>query len=774
MQFSGDTALAAAVDSSDRILVQKVEFDWNHDGLYNHLWSNMSALCSEITIERSLMTVLPEECSTVEGFQSAKMTLRLEGTIAGSTLDIAQILSPYRTDSPLYPPWWFVSTPVRVHITVRKADGTETLIPQFTGFISEVTISSSDRSVIVTCLDGSEKCRVPITLAPSGMFTWYYSGSTGENWRHNTQWVIDYVLRKCGYYSSPPITDSPIYSATGHGSPHPDVGHESTLRLTLGQEPPKDQMYVPGVYGLAVNGTPQFFLSWWTRGMDAFTPQTGDTNEWSIQFLAKFGAGTVRHPDTSGTVIHISTGDSIFNGTTMSVRIDTTTGQAFLELRNGGSVVYSNAGPTFASDAWHNVAVKIKFNSMTNAVITWIGQSPQTGINLTAAGLPSTPAATSFRGGIIMTIYPFPVQCIQFKKSAGTVTWYDTGTFVPTASLDPGINQWISIPEVRDQEAWQVLKEVVESEYGVIGFDESGNAYFRNRNTLRNSGLTIEKTITDQTTLVDLSLSTRSESIRNVITLPVQPRWQGTVETVWDIKDLDEEWFLTSGAHGFTVDIDEPMQILGVINLFNYSTGVWDGEDLVGGFVAINTVTNTEVAATVSCWQQYYNPYQIVFYITNPVTDPIKFRTTTGNPALRVPGYPVKTSDTLTTTFRRQSSINLYGERTLSLPTNPWAQDSRYTQDVALSLMKDLKRPVPTIERIPVVGDPRLQMTDTVQIEDVNGMGGPILAGVAGITRTFSGGKLTDSLTPRPVGSPGSWILGHSQRSVLGSTTVPG
>lgn len=775
MQLSGDAALALAVDSSDRVIVQKVEFDWNHDGLYNHVWSNVSAVTDSISIERSLMGVLPEECTVVEGFQAAKMTLQLSGSIPGNTLDIAQVLSPYRTDSPLYPPFWFVSTPVRVHLTVRKADGTETPVPQFLGKITEVSVNAANRTVTVTCLDGAEDCRKPITFPVAGMSTWQtLVGADSPFWWHNTQWAIDYVLRKCGYYQSPPAdTDSILYSATGHGSPIPEIGHSFKLSSRQGPQPTPDECSVPGVYGLAVNGTSKFCATWNASTAQTFNPASGDTNEWSIQFLAKFGAGTPVFSVSSQNLIIMSSA-GLLASTSLVIRLNPITGQVFLDF-SGPGIAGTVNGPTYATDQWNNIAVKVKFNSLTDAVVTWRGQAPAT-VNLAAMGVPASPSV-NFLGARVSVTYAVPMQCIQIKKSAGTVTWYDTATFVPNSTLDPGLNSFISLPEVRAEEGWEILKQVASSEFGVVGFDESGKAFFRNRDAVRRASLTVHKTITDLTSLKDLTLSTRSESVRNVIVTPVQPRWEVGLETIWDIEDLpDGEWFITSGEHGFTADIETPfrLDVGNVRTLTNYTTAQWDAVDRTSGFVAINAATNAEVAATVLVWQQVATPYQLGFYVVNPISDPIKFRTTNGDLALRVDGYPYQTMPEKISTTRRDSSVALYGERPYQFSQNPYAQSMTPMAGVVQSLLKDLKRPVPILERIPIVGDPRVQLTDTVQIEDLNGVGGPITAVVSGITRTFSEGVLDDSLTPRSIGAPGAWILGHPQKSILGSTTIPG
>lgn len=771
MQFSGDTALAAAIDANDRILVHKVEFDWNQNGLYDHYLADLSMLVEDIRIESALSGTLPEECTLTEGFQSSKMTLTLSGIRPDDIGDIAQLLSPYQTLSYLYGSE-FVGIAVRCYLTVRKADGTDTLVPQFVGRVVEINVKGATRQVMVTALDNAERCHNEITLPIMAMSTWFDQNPIADGsmyWRQNTQWVIDFALRKCGFYQSPSAPPTVMYSATCHGSATPEVGYGFQPWIIRGASPSPGEWYVPGVYGLAMNGSSKFESYWVGTATALFEPKSGDsTNEWSIQFLAKFGAGTAKHVLSQGYVVVMSSGGAPWTGTSMAVRVDTNTGATSVEFWDGGVFKHTVAGPTFAADGWHHLAVKVKFNNLTNATITWKGQSPTTN---DISGIPASP---SIGLAIIQTIFPFPVQCLQIEKAA-SATWYDTGTFVPTANLDAGLNHFISMPEVVKEEAWSVIQTAAESEFGTVGFDESGKAYFRNRNTLRSGNLVVEKTVTADSTLLDYSVAQKIESVRNVVTTSATPRWETSAKTIWEITELDYRPFITSGYHPIQATLKAPYRFLASHTLTGYSSADWENLNPEEGFVAYDPYTATEVSAsTYVAVSLNSDGWSFRIDVVNQVINPIAFQTADGAPALRVLGFPIENLNAIGTTYRRQSSIDRYGERPLVLPTNPYVQDPTSYEPIVLSLLKDLKAPVPVMDRIPVVGDPRLQLGDTVDIADPGGIGSTVTASVIGITRTLAGGKLTDEITPRPVGAPGSWILGHATRSILASTTILG
>jgi hypothetical protein len=339
------------------------------------------------------------------------------------------------------------------------------------------------------------------------------------------------------------------------------------------------------------------------------------------------------------------------------------------------------------------------------------------------------------------------------------------------------------LPIVRGEDSWELLKSVVGAEYGAIGFTEQGRLYFRNRRTARKQNLALNKTITDDQSLKDLAVSEVAGQVRNSIVTQITPILSGThYETVWEIKD-PYQLPLPPGISWFSFTPDK--------------TGVYDdtGDDVQGtqfgwdnlldaatAFVVVNRNTLVEIPGVKL---NYYVDYaaqelgvdNIKVSVNVPGTQPAIFATTGGAPAFKFGALVASNRATITQAYKRQSSIAIYTEQVLKLDqpsAGRWWQVQSPVQTIALGLLKDLKRPIPILDPIPITGDPRLQLQDTVRVLDDPGLGGPIDCGALSVRTDWSGGGLSQNLILRPFASPGTWILGHAERSILGVTTKLG
>src|SRR6266545_7388853 len=99
-----------------------------------------------------------------------------------------------------------------------------------------------------------------------------------------------------------------------------------------------------------------------------------------------------------------------------------------------------------------------------------------------------------------------------------------------------------------------------------------------------------------------------------------------------------------------------------------------------------------------------------------------------GVPSMRLVGQAVKFSqDALSTKMRSEAtdtaSIAAYGvEQVLEIPDSPFRQDPDAIDNLAQDLLAQLKDPKPTLQDIPLVGDPRLQLGDRVTLQDPDGL----------------------------------------------------
>lgn len=786
MQLSGDTALATAVDADVRMVIYKVEADWNQNGLYNHALSDLTDVVKSVSVDRDITSTLPQEVTLVEGFMAAQMTLRLGGVRSGDTKSIAELLSPWRADSPLYG-IGRMAVPIRAYMGMQKADGTLTYIQQFQGKISTSKVTASNREISLVCLDGSEDLRAEINLPqlalPPGSISF---AAVNMRMRINSQWVIDYVLRKNGIHTSPPPHEKVFYCATMHGSVIPELGHSTEYWMGEGVLTDEVPIYQPGRpgWGLAYGGMSSFYFLTKSRGeSNFFTAQAGQTL--CIQVQADLSKAPMQHPGSQGLLALYSSGNSYLVGCSIGLTAEPN-GRLVCNVWNGITLVQSIGGPTLGTAGWTDCWVEVELGSpLSNSAIRFPGTSV-TGVNL--SGIGASPTLSLYPH--VTTFGSIPIQDLHISNRTGLAlgaTRYNPGTWTPEADIDPGLNEFTGMPLRRGSKSWDLLKEVVAAELGVIGFSEAGRPFFKNRDTLRRQNLTVEKTLDSSKVLTELGLSEQAAAVRNVVTATVSARMMtgpsdsGTAwRTVYSLQNPNE-MLIGPGITTIDVTLDSEGALADpYVAPTLYTTAAWDAltqTEQTHGFAA-TTMGGVQISSGISLTIVPLSPLvapdrvRLLFNNTSGSSF-VKLQTTSGQAAFKIRGREMYQADPVRIALRRTSSITKYGERVYEFPTSDWLQLEQYVSVLALSLLKDLKVPVPVVDRLEAVGDPRLQLQDTVQLEDLNGLGGPSYAGVVGCSRTLdtSSGRLIDSLSVRPFAAPGKWILGHSVWSVLGSTT---
>ena len=772
MQLATDTALAQAVDSTNRVVVHKFEVDWGLTGTYDHALSDLTSVVENINLTRDATGALPIETTLIEGFVGAQLQITLGGRRPGDTDPINRLFSPLNDTSPLYGVGR-QGTPARWTIGLQTSAGTVPMIRQFTGYIESCRVTDS---VALVCTD-TNRLHAVINLPLYTSPTWKTGGNT--RFRINSHWVIDYVLRQNGIYQSPPPQTGCMLSCTGHGSMVPDVGFYAQFAMGSGTFTDYDQSYVPGRWGIAYNGTATFLGAWYARPVGLFGPKANTSWTFQGQILWE-GVSQQRRPEGNPggfPFITACSGVSMFEpgSTTVALRIDPA-GTVWADFYNGATLMVSRQGPSLpvgSNSGWKDIWLRWTIGAtLGNCTLEWPGQT-DSGVNLST--LPAAPITGPDRS-IVMVAAPYPVQAIQMCNATGGLSTLYSPTFVSQCDLDPGLNEMASIPVTRGKESLDVLRDVVGAEYGVAGFDESGRFYFKNRNSVRAGILTAEKVVSPEPALKDLATREPPGSVRNIITARVVSL-AGKFGTVWSITD-PSSLVIQPGFWEFRLLLDRPGARTST-NLTFATTAVWDANtNRTGLFVACSPGLVEQPTVTASVIPDFAalaaGVDQFILRVNNPTNSSITFQTATGSPALEVGGiYYINESET-TLSYTNSESIARYGSQTFPLDTNEWRQLVAFVEPIAMGLLKDLKYPTPLLDRMSMVGDPRLQLLDSLELSDRKGLGGPVLVAVELIERQLTGRKLEDSLAVRIAHRPNRWILGHPTQSVLGVTTIPG
>src|SRR5690606_16829147 len=119
----------------------------------------------------------------------------------------------------------------------------------------------------------------------------------------------------------------------------------------------------------------------------------------------------------------------------------------------------------------------------------------------------------------------------------------------------------------------------------------------------------------------------------------------------------------------------------------------------------------------------YADTGELILRLQNGWPEPMRFAGGPNNiPALRIQGTAVEEFPNVIITDEDQESSAKYGPRNLKL-SGDWVQERLRISEVDEFLKSRTVEPIPTTDAITIAGDPRLQMGDTIEIKDPEGMG---------------------------------------------------
>jgi hypothetical protein len=760
MQAPDDLDLAAAVDAPERTPRVRLLADWDRDQSFDHPLTDLSGVVDEVSIERALTGDLPAETTLIEGYTTAKLTARVSGQRPDDPRDIARMLSPIRADSPLLgkPS---VDVPVRCDLGLTTPTG-ERLLRQFTGTIRRLDVTSATRTVELEALDPADKLRAAVTLPLyAERLSTYYSSTAGYHAYTNTQWLVDFCLRRNGIYFSPPPRPTAIWAMTGHGSLAPDIGGNTQVAAETFAVPGAP-LFVDGRYGLAANGSTDIYAE--VTYNSAVGPYT-ILNPHTLEFLVKAGGTNTFHARSTGSLLTVRSRFATGAGHSVEIAINAT-GQLQCRVYITNSVQGSFTGPTITGPAaWHSVGL-------------WLWASAQTRIITYAWQLDgvTTPIQTSQANALvsfdtnpraeIKVATSLPVQCMQISKGPQSGPPPDWGAVhVSQADLDTGLNWMTGLPDVHNADSWDTIRQAVAAEYGLVGFNEFGRFFFRTRTSTPSTpdGTAdtqstdtdaaepdaIGRTLTAAVSLADLRVSTSIDSVRNQITATITPRLESTSPVmVWQTTATDE--YVIPANTTVRVKVTMPHRAkTSYLFIPNTPAANWTDTAPVSGHCPVNATTGAAATNVTVALEHEDDEYSFFLRFINTNAFPVMFAAGT-RPALRVAGIDSVEIPPIQHSRTNPTSAATWGSRVLALPDNPFRQRTDTAETVSALLLDDLADPVPVLDDIPVTGDPRTQLADLVTLHDPDGLGGPIQGSVIGIRRSLSSnGGLADVLTVR-------------------------
>ncbi len=746
-----DDALAEAVAQPVRYPIWRLTVDLTGDGGFTHPWSDLTGVVAEVEVERAITGDLPESTSQVEGFASAKLTARLEGRLAdGTPITNAVVQRPGN------PSWAGAS--VRYDLGLRTRLG-PVLLRQFTGVVRSTTLRASSGQVELTAADGAERLRAAITL-PAISLDGLQAAKYGDGYRYwmNSQWIVDYILRANGILTAAAPLPGAVLAVSGHGALTPELGFGGQpLGTTATYTGP---LWTTGPDGmLAPNGG---------GAIPPYTASYTATGPVSVTFGGGFGMAMW---------IHHGAGAPLGGGLTTSPVLEILPADQRslrLVLQPNGTIAFSirivSPQDLFtvcpitldATVKWRLIAAHVAWSagsptSITQLTVNWYIDG-QTATTVTTRNVL---AGGEFPSALATLTMVRPISGVQVWASPTPPApggWPQLPT-TPPADIDPGLNEFTYLPSISGQDSWELLKEVAGAEFAVPGFSETGRFSFLNRATIAARQAAPPTTTLGVDDLAEVTATTSMDSVRNEIAISATPAYTRTPRVLIESTDPLSYVIPANTTDRRTIVLPEgSVNFSGLLNSLTSGIVVrvpsanWNDSVQTGFCMVRVDAPTTEVTSNVSVVVRRLTGTTAQVRIINSNSFAVQFTTNeaTPRPAFRVSGTVVTADPTRTDTITDDASIATYRRRSLDLPSGPWRQRVEPFQALARTLLGELAHTNAVYDRVPLPGDPRRVLTDTVTLAYPTA----VTASIVGITRRLSTTDgLVDELTIRPVTS---------------------
>lgn len=803
---TGTAADEARILAQERHIRPRVLVDWNGDGGYSHPLSDMSSYAEDVTIDRSLKGSLPTALRLVEGSAAAELTVTLSGRYDGILMDA--LFSQFNGDSPLYS----IDTlgkEIKVSYAAiamqAEAAATEpTWFPQFVGNIQSIQVDRAEGTATIVALDRVEKLRRPVPLTSWALMNSFAAKGVIESQLVASHWFIDDCLRFCdtsaSKYRHPTneemnVTgewDGAQFWLTGNGGAIPTIGWMDGS--TQQQYPPTEtsgvQMYqeqgVPHPSSPDPTKTPQALNALRAAGNDTDIYWAWDRN--ALQPGGTHWAGFTLVTTGTGSDYYLTAPDhavlSINPGCTQTIAIMIGSGKVWATYQNTSTG--QNYTGTKVSIPAGSAGVRVRaawdLTAESGLRMYCYADAAGTGWETKGAGL-SEFEFDSNQGRIKVT-HRVSLQDIYY--TAKNVSFYNgLGPSIEegiqaryAAVLDRGRNRLSFIPNRTGDEAWTLVTEVAEAEFGAVFWDETGVLRFWNRDTMVSKQQTPVRALSLDD-LSALSMTNTLDSVRNQWSITAKQS-RMIAKSVYQSQSVDD--FYIPGGTGVTVQV----WVDGVVTPNSaycprYSTIAgsqypqWN-DDVTFGYVLQffqnGAWAEDETKADGFTPTLAYRTASgaVVINIFNQWDVPLRFATNSGSAALRWNGSMVVASDDQVFLEQNVASIREYGGRTLAV-SGDWYQEMYNADSLITDLVAATAQPTPTTDAITIPGDPRLQLGDCLEVDDAAGFGEQIRMQVIGINRKWSVSEgLTDVLTVEIIRPPRTGIFGSEQYGRLGQT----
>ena len=794
MQTLDDTELDAAanvaLESPERKIAVNLWVDWNKDGQYSHILSQVTPYVSQVRFNRALSGSAPSEILLIEGSAEGEMTFVLSGK-HDLFPSWVSMLSPYNGASPFYQKN-YLGAEVYLDLGVYTPLGIA-WYRQFTGNIMYVEPDRGSGEVTITVYDRAELLRTPGVL-PDWAISEYWS--VRGQWRGqlcDTRWLVDSVARKAGISPTMfrPTTreemgvpdnglDGCHFWLTGNGSYIPTIGwvDSAIMQRFMYTEVTGVEMYQG--YGPLRTDAP---VSDQIRPL-AFTSAGPTFSEGADIGTSPMGDAENRYWVDTLETINLKAGHAL--GFTLNTGAD----NYWKTLKT--RMIHVRIGDTYALEIWLDGAGKA-YSRMTRESNqnTWTTQSITIPTNVDSVPIHclwdiSNNSGLRYRLGVGDTVTPWtslganpniPGDTDDLKgliiirrRASASDYWYGSRNITGQTEdswggspadygrshakyrsvLTGARNRFSYMPDTQYEDGWDLLTKAVAAEWGSLFFDERGVLRFWSYDTVLDKRKTVSKVL-PASKISGLKLRNSLDSIRNNYNIETGRKlarpgiaFQATSGDEFYVPGQTVRTFVVNDGKG--VQQPNPWKPTRYSSLANSPYPAWDNENTTHGYIVQWADPNVP-----SGWRQMDNrssgvdirAYKrddgsLCIRVWNGYEDACRFIADDDmKPRLRIEGTLLADMPKSTTTRKDAASIAKYGKRNLSL-SGDWYQDQPQTNWMLDKMLPRTSKSIPVTDAFTAPGDPRIQLGDVIQTHDPDGVGETMTFQILGITREVS------------------------------------
>jgi hypothetical protein len=785
MQDATDTELAVALDNPSVVMRPVIEVDWDRDGNYANTYSDLSSVCGTVDLDTAeIKGDLPDEINTVAGASSGKLTVTLHGRRSSDEYRVPQLLAKHFTASPLYS---IVKegAPIRLSVRVQTTAGWKTLT-QFTGWIVDYITNEDDDEVVLNCSDVHDLQHALVTLplwavGPSPDPSTAYDTTTGlaSVWRPmDTTWLYDEILRQGGRGIGPAPRSDCIAYWTCNGSFLPSVGSMAELQNCAHRISwEHTDAWTVGGYGLIpksiIQGEPDYLSE--SKGeirttAPVYVPANGGTAD---TIYVAMGTWVVSNGNpTAQTIedpsyVYLAIDSGYVSGPGRMMLWVWDNGEAFVEVKDSegasGEVnrVWNFSTPLAAGSHYLNARATFTETGVTMEFRVDDTILTPTSTNIGSGGFRYVQGLHPDEVGNVahLVIQMAPLYHAQIYTGSSAAT-YDPNQKLPpispaTATLERTMTELAWLPDIKQKIAWDVLREAVAAEFGVLYTDEWGVVHFVRRDTVwYGSGPgSVTVRVIPRGKMKGISAQPSAQTYRNTISISSTYRVQDRA-IVFQNGDPLQFYVKNGETRDETFPLKDVVAIQARVTSIS-ATPVSTGANIRLTSVATVRANDITLAAPDGWgagvdWAYDQRSIGIAWSSGTSGYDCYVGCYLNGNQAaFLVGGQRYSTQRVNRTMYSNSTEVDAKGVVLLEIPDSQWRQTDPVSSALATSLLRDLIYAIPTISDLSIAPDPRLQLLDVVELPDAETITGTVRFQILGKKLRFQSGTFEQKLTLR-------------------------